>query len=93
MKVDKILNPEVYGPGGKFNNIKNLLLMNIMHYFVDILVKGILRQAMHEMPLLTMCTPFLIVGTALILYQTYKYDKADGNNRKYKLKYTREYPI
>lgn len=58
--------------------------------FVHILVKGIFRQALHEMPLLTYCTPFAIVGLALISYHTYRYVNADGNNRKYKQKYTRK---
>ncbi|XP_026804813.1 uncharacterized protein LOC113548237 [Rhopalosiphum maidis] len=51
-------------------------------------LKGIFRQAMHEMPLITICSPFCIVGLGLIVYHTYRYDKNDGNNRKYKLKYT-----
>lgn len=59
--------------------------------FFSYIVKGIFRQAMHEMPLVTLCTPFLIAGCGLLIYHTYRYDKNDGNNRKYKLKYTRKY--
>jgi hypothetical protein len=51
-------------------------------------LKGIFRQAMHEMPLITISAPFCIVGTALIIYHTYKYKQNDGNNRKYKFRYT-----
>lgn len=54
-------------------------------------LKGIFRQAMHEMPLITICSPFCIVGLGLIAYHTYRYEKNDGNNKKYKLKYTRTY--
>ncbi|XP_050547595.1 uncharacterized protein LOC126909217 [Daktulosphaira vitifoliae] len=51
-------------------------------------IKGIIRQGMHEIPLIMLGAPFAIFGSGLILWQTYKYHKNDGVNRKYKLKYT-----
>lgn len=52
-----------------------------------------LRQAMHEIPLVTISAPFCIIGTALIAYHTYRYAKNDGSNKRYKLRYTRKYCI
>lgn len=94
MKSDTILNPEKYGSGCKLFLIKiNDLIEKwfCVGYNFFLAVKGILRQAMHEIPLITLCTPFLIAGCGLIVYHTYRYEKNDGNNKKYKLKYTRKY--
>ncbi|XP_025407799.1 uncharacterized protein LOC112681719 [Sipha flava] len=66
MRVEKILNPEKYGPG----------------------LKGMLRQSLHELPLITIGAPFCLLGVGLIMYHTYRYQKNDGNNRRYKFKYT-----
>jgi len=68
-----------------------LQLTILPNYFFFYIVKGIFRQAMHEMPLITICSPFCILGLGLIAYHTYRYEKNDGNNKKYKLKYTRTY--
>ncbi|XP_050429355.1 uncharacterized protein LOC126838734 [Adelges cooleyi] len=51
-------------------------------------IKGMLRQGLHEMPLIMLSLPFCVFGTGLILYQTYQYNKRDGMNKKYKLEYT-----
>jgi len=66
-------------------------LIFVFGFLLFHLVKGILRQAMHEMPLITICSPLCVAGVALILYHTYRYKQNDGNNRRYKLKYTRKY--
>jgi len=99
MRVENILNPEKYGSGRKLfffiiaggQNTCPMLIS--IFFFHNYSVKGIFRQAMHEMPLITMASPFLIVGSGLILYHTYRYEKKDGNNKKYKLSYTRKYVI